>query len=381
MLTSEYSRGGLGGILEDRPRPRPDVSVVLLMVALMCLGSLMIYTSTSVRLDQETGDPTSAVRRQAIFAVVAFVAYIVTSRIDYRHYRRYTAPMYISTLLLLIMALFAAPQNGASRWIPIGGWQFQPSEFAKIALIVVMAGYLSSMEEEGLSWRRLAGTLVIAAVPGFLIFLQPDLGTMLVLGCVLVGMLFVARSTLRQMIMLTSAGLVGILVVLQLDVLRSYQASRLAGFFDQSSDLQGVNWNLHQSRIAIGSGQLFGRGLGQGTQTSLNFIPSQTTDFIFTAVGEQFGFIGAAAVLVVYSLLVWKVLLAAVASPNLFGSLIAVGVASMLAFHVFVNIGMTIGVVPVTGLPLPFMSAGGSAMIAMAAGLGMVNSVLRSRNP
>ena len=169
--------------------------------------------------------------------------------------------------------------------------------------------------------------------------------------------------------------------VLRLDILRTYQVERLTGFFDQTADLQGANWNLYQSQIAIGSGQLFGRGLFQGTQTRLNFIPSQTSDFIFTAVGEQMGFVGGAAVIIVYAVLIWRILMVAAVTSDRFGALIAVGMASMLAFHVFVNIGMTIGLVPVTGLPLPFVSAGGSAMIAMAGGLGIVNSIWRTRTP
>ena len=372
---------GLGGVFEDRPRPTPDVVVFVLIAGLMALGSLMVYSSTFVRLEEETGDPSSAMRRQMIFAGAALVAYVVASVIDYRIYRRFLAPIYITTLFALVGVLFAAPQKGATRWIPVGAFQFQPSEFAKVALILVLAGLLARETSRRLSWRRIGTALLVAGVPGFLIFLQPDLGTMLVTGFIAVGMLYVARSSIRQMLLLGAAGVVGAIAVFQLDVLKSYQAERLAAFFDQTSDIQGVNWNLYQSQIAIGSGQLLGRGLFQGTQTRLSFIPSQTTDFIFTAVGEQFGFIGGAAVIVAYAILIWRVLIVAAGAPNSFGSLIAVGVAALLSFHVFVNIGMTIGLVPVTGLPLPFMSAGGSAMIAMAGGLGIVNSVWRSRSP
>lgn len=372
---------GLGGVFEDRPRPTPDVIVFALMAGLMALGSLMVYSSTFIRLEEETGDPSSAMRRQMIFAGAALIAYVVASMIDYRIYRRFLAPAYIVTLVFLVGVLFAAPQKGATRWIPVGAFQFQPSEFAKVALILVLAGLLARGTDHRLSWRRIGTALLIAAAPCFLIFLQPDLGTMLVVGFFTVAMLYVARSSIRQMTVLGAAGVVGAFAVFQLDILKSYQAERLAAFFDQTSDIQGVNWNLYQSQIAIGSGQLLGRGLFQGTQTRLSFIPSQTTDFIFTAVGEQFGFIGGAAVIIAYAILIWRVLIVAAGAPNAFGSMIAVGMAALLSFHVFVNIGMTIGLVPVTGLPLPFMSAGGSAMIAMAAGLGIVNSVWRSRSP
>ncbi|MXZ06762.1 MAG: rod shape-determining protein RodA [Acidimicrobiia bacterium] len=381
MMLGDRSRSGVGGILEDRPRPVPDVLMFLIIAGLMALGSVMIYSSTYIRLDEETGDPGSAMRKQLVFAVAGLVTYLVCSMVDYRLCRRFQVPIYICLMLALFLVLFASPQKGATRWIPVGPFQFQPSEFAKVALIVVLAALLAPEAGRLLTWKRLGRALLAAALPGFLIFRQPDLGTMLVVGFITIGMLFVARSSIRQMLVLGVAGVVGAFAMFQLDILRSYQANRLSGFFDQTADLQGVNWNLNQSQIAIGSGQLFGRGLFQGTQTRLSFIPSQTTDFIFTAVGEQFGFIGSAAVILAYAILIWRVLIVAIGSPNAFGTLISVGMASLLSFHVFVNIGMTVGLVPVTGLPLPFMSAGGSAMIAMSGGLGIVNSVWRSRSP
>ena len=372
---------GVGGLFRDRPRPTPDVVMFLLMAGLMALSGIMVYSATFVRLEAEIGDPSAAMRRQFVFAGLALAAFIAGSLFDYRHYRRLLAPIYVSTVVLLVAVLFFPPHQGASRWIPIGPFQFQPSEFAKVALVVVLAAFLAAESERRLKWRRLGLALLLTAIPGYLIFRQPDLGTMLVIGFIAVGMLFVAGTGIKQILVLLIAGVAGVVAVFQLDVLRNYQMQRLAGYFDQTYDLQGVNWNLYQSQIAIGSGQLFGRGLFQGTQTRLSFIPSQTTDFIFTTVGEQFGFIGGSAVLIVYSILVWRVLMVAAGAPSRFGVLIAVGMASLLSFHIFVNIGMTIGLVPVTGLPLPFLSAGGSAMIAMAGGLGIVNSVWRSRTP
>lgn len=371
----------VGGLFRDRPRPTTDVLMFLLMAALMGLGAIMVYSATYIRLEAETGDPGSAMRRQLVFAGVAVVAYLAGSLIDYRDFGRFLTPIYLSTVVLLIAVLFFPPQQGASRWIPVGGFQFQPSEFAKVALVVVLAGYLAREPKGRLEWRRLALALGLTSVPALLIFRQPDLGTMMVIGVITIGILLVAGTGIRQAAVLLVTGTAGVVAVFQLDILRTYQLERLTGYWNQSADIQGVNWNLHQSQIAIGSGQLFGRGLFNGTQTRLNYIPSQTSDFIFTAVGEQFGFIGSAAVLIVYAVLIWRILVVAVGAPNRFGALIAVGMASMLSFHIFVNIGMTIGVVPVTGLPLPFMSAGGSAMIAMAGGLGIVNSVWRSRTP
>lgn len=370
---------GVGGLFRDRPKPAPDVIMFILMAGLLALGTVMVYSATHVRLEAETGDPAAAMRRQMIFAGAALAAFILGSVIDYRHYRRVIFIIYGVTVAVLVAVLFFPPIQGASRWIPLGSFRFQPSEFAKVALLVVLAGLLSVRPGGMLSWKRLALAFALTAAPGFLVFRQPDLGTVVVIGVIAIGVLFAAGTNTKQMAVLLAAGAGGVAAVLRLDILRTYQAQRLAGFFDQTADLQGVNWNLYQSQIAIGSGQLFGRGLFQGTQTRLNFIPSQTTDFIFTAVGEQLGFVGAAAVIIVYAVLIWRILLVAALTTDPFGTLIAVGMASMLAFHVFINIGMTVGLVPVTGLPLPFVSAGGSAMIAMAGGLGVVNSIWRVR--
>ena len=373
---------GVGGLFRDRPKPAPDVVMFILMAGLLALGTVMVYSATHVRLEAETGDPGSAMRRQMIYAGASLAAFVLGSIIDYRRYRRAVFLIYGAAIAVLTAVLFFPPIQGASRWIPLGNFRFQPSEFAKVALLVVLAGFLAVRPGGGgLSWKRLGAALALAAAPGFLIFRQPDLGTMAVIGVITLGVLFAAGTNTKQMAVLLAAGAAGAAAVMRLDILRNYQMERLAGFFDQTADLQGVNWNLYQSQIAIGSGQLFGRGLFQGTQTRLNFIPSQTTDFIFTAVGEQLGFVGAAAVIIVYAVLIWRILLVAALTADPFGTLIAVGMASLLTFHVFINIGMTVGLVPVTGLPLPFVSAGGSAMIAMAGGLGVVNSVWRVRTP
>ena len=381
MAVAGRTLDGVGGLFRDRSKPTPDVVMFVLMAGLVALGALMVYSATYVRLEAESGDPTAAMRRQLVFGGVALVAFVAVSMIDYRIYRRMLVPIYGTMVAVLVAVLFFPPHQGASRWIPLGSFQFQPSEFAKVALVVVLGGFLARESKRKLGWRRLALALALMALPGSLIFRQPDLGTMLVFGFIAIGILFAAGTGIKQMAVLMAISVGGIMAVFRLEVLRSYQVERLAGFFDQTRDLQGVNWNLYQSQIAIGSGQLLGRGLFQGTQTRLNFIPAQTSDFIFTAIGEQFGFLGGAAVIIMYAVLVWRILIVAAGAPNRFGAFIAVGMASLLSFHIFVNIGMTIGLVPVTGLPLPFVSAGGSAMISMAAGLGIVNSVWRSRSP
>ncbi len=219
-------------------------------------------------------------------------------------------------------------------------------------------------------------------MPAALTFFQPDLGTMLVFSFIAIAMLFVGGTTWRQFAFLLVAAVVVAVALFQVGALREYQLTRLTAFLDPTSDLDATAlYNQRQSEIAIGSGGFLGKGLFEGTQTNLSFVPAQATDFIFTAVGEQLGFVGGAIVIALYSLLVWRILAAAAAGRDSFTRFVAVGVATVVVFHVFVNIGMTMRLMPVTGLPLPFISAGGSAFIAMSIAVGLAHSVWMRRSP
>jgi rod shape determining protein RodA len=292
---------------------------------------------------------------------------------------------------VILISLFAvylfAPVNGAQRWIPLGFFKLQPAEFAKVAVILVLASLLSpsNREEIGrrqLPWLTVFRAIAIVTVPAVLILLEPDLGTTLVFGFILLVMLFAGGATWRQMVALIGASVIGIFVILQRGWLEAYQIDRIKVLFDSSIDQQGIGYTMRQSRFAVGSGQLFGRGLfAEGTQTSFEYVPEQETDFIFTAVAEQLGFVGAILVLAAFSVIIWRLLVIAANARDRFGALIAAGLAAMMVFHVFVNVGMTIGIMPVTGLPLPFLSAGGSFYLAMTFALGVANSVWLMRTP
>jgi rod shape determining protein RodA len=277
--------------------------------------------------------------------------------------------------------------NGAQRWIPLGFFKLQPAEFAKVAVILVLASLLSpsNRDEIGrrqLTWPTVFRAVLIVAVPAALILFEPDLGTTLVFGFILFVMLFVGGATWRQMVALTAAAALSVFVILERGWLARYQLDRIQVLFDPQIDPQGIGYNLRQSKFAIGSGQLFGRGLfAEGTQTSFEYVPEQETDFIFTAVAEQLGFVGAILVLAAFAVIIWRLLVIAANARDRFGALIAAGLAAMMVFHVFVNVGMTIGIMPVTGLPLPFLSAGGSFYLAMTFALGVANSVWLMRTP
>jgi len=347
------------------------------------VGVLMVYSASRNRLEALGLDPTGEMVDQAIFAAVGLVLFFVASFIDYREWRNVAPFLYVATLLALgAVFLFEAGTARAQRWIPIGSYQLQPAEFAKMAMILVLASVLVPAKEEGMSWRRLVQTIVIVAIPAVLIYLEPDLGTMLVFTFFALVMLFVGGTTLRQLTVLMTAAGAGILAIWKLELLRPYQIERLQSIFNPSAaDPLGAAYNRIQSEIAIGSGGFFGKGLFLGTQTNLDFVPAQTTDFIFTAVGEQLGFVGGAFVLLAYAIIMWRLVVIAVNARDRFGVLVVTGIAAMFAFHVYINIGMTVGIAPVTGLPLPFMSAGGSTFVTMAISLGVANSVWLRRSP
>lgn len=369
--------------VSDRRRPTPDVILFLAMVVLSALGVLMVYSASRGRLEARGLDPTGEMVDQAIFAAVGLVLFFVASFIDYREWRNVAPFIYIATLIALgVVFLFPPGAARVQRWIPIGSYQLQPAEFAKASMILVLASVLVPTKEEGMSWRRLTQTIVIVAIPAMLIYFEPDLGTMLVFAFVSLMMLFIGGTTLRQVAFLLAAAGAGMLAIWRLELLRDYQIERLQSIFNPSAaDPLGAAYNRIQSEIAIGSGGFFGKGLFHGTQTNLDFVPSQTTDFIFTAVGEQLGFVGGALVLLVYAVIMWRLVVIAVNARDRFGVLVVAGIAAMFAFHIYVNIGMTVGIAPVTGLPLPFMSAGGSAFVTMAISLGVANSVWLRRSP
>ena len=367
----------------QRERPlRPDLFLVLAYVALAGIGIVMVHTASAPRLELIGADPTSLMRRQAVFAVIGLFVFLFASMIDSRSLRSLAPWLFAGSMFTLLLVLTPVGEvvKGAQRWVQIGPFQFQPSEFAKVALILALAAMLSTSSER-LRWDYVARAVLLVAAPAILIFRQPDLGTMLVLGFITFIMLFVAGTTVRQLGFLVVAAIISAVGLFRAGALREYQVTRLAAFLDPSANSAAAQYNQAQSEIAIGSGGFFGKGLFEGTQTNLSFVPEQSTDFIFTAVGEQLGFIGGTVVLALFAILVWRVLVAAAVGRDRFSQLAASGVAALVMFHVFVNVGMTIGLMPVTGLPLPFLSAGGSAFIAMSFALGVAHSSWMRRSP
>jgi len=365
-------------------RSRPDFVMIGIIAALTALGLLMILSTSGPRLEAEGAVRASQMARQSTFVALGAIAFFVATILSDRQWRLLTPWIYTSTLVLLVLVLaIGALRQGAQRWIALGLFDLQPSEIAKPAVILVLAALLAGVTENEVKWSRIFQVFGVVGVPAVLIFLQPDLGTMLVFGFVTVVMLFAAGTNARQIVLLGIVTIVILILAIEANVLAEYQVDRLTGFLNPGEQTLSINYNQIQSQITIGGGGMFGQGLFEGTQTNLAFVPSQTTDFIFTAVAEQLGFAGAVTVIALYALLVLRLLIIASAARDRFGQLVAAGMAAMISFHVFVNIGMATGLLPVTGLPLPFLSFGGSFYISTLFGLGVAHSIWihRSRIP
>ena len=372
----------MANLRSDPTSPWRHVDVVLLAaVALVALlGVLMIY---SVTRGAEAPYDSSFAKKQLMYLMLGGLAMAGVMAVDYRRLRDFAMTIYGATVLALVLVLvpaFGQRQNGTQGWFQLGAFQLQPSEFAKIGLIVGFA-FLANQYSGEIAGRRLLVLLVLGAAPMGLVMLQPDLGTTLISAFITILLLVAAGASGRHLALLGLVTLVLVGVVLQSGLLDAYQKDRLTSFVAQDrttvklSEASSAEYNLTQAKIAIGSGGLTGKGLFDGPQTRLRSVPYQHTDFIFTAVGEQFGLVGAASLLALFSVIVWRVWRSAQLARDDFGSLICVGVLAMLVFQIFENVGMTMGIMPITGIPLPFMSYGGSSAITYFVAVGLVLNV------
>lgn len=366
--------------ISDRRRNTPDRVLFITTLSLSMLGLLMIYSATRVGLERDDLPASFSMERQMIFVAAGLILFVALSFVDYRELGQLAHVIYVGMIALLALVFLFPAVKGAQRWFDLGYFQLQPSEFSKTACVLALAAVLGRPQVK-LRWGRIGQALTVMAVPGILIFLQPDLGTMLVFAFLTIVMLFGAGISGRQILVLSGLGLAALVAVAQLGILRDYQVDRIRVLMDPTIDPTGIGWNLRQSKLAVGSGQLTGKGLFQGQQTNFQYVPEQGTDFIFTAVGEQLGFVGGILVIAAFLVLVWRLLVIAANARDRFGALVALGIAAMFVFHVFVNIGMTIGIMPVTGLPLPFLSAGGSSFLNFSIALGIANSIWLRRSP
>jgi rod shape determining protein RodA len=298
--------------------------------------------------------------------------------IDYRHIGRFSTPIYfLSALALLLVALFGRTVRGTAGWIELGPFQFQPVEAAKIALIVFLASFIAKKSSELGEWVRIIASFILSAILVFLVLRQPDLGSALVLSAVWVGMILVSGIRLKHVTVLFFLAVV--VVSSGWFFLEDYQRSRIEAFIDPESDPLGSGYNVLQSMIAVGSGGFFGKGLGYGSQSQLNFLPEKHTDFLVAVIAEELGLLGMGAVLFVYGVLLYRIRKIAESARDNVGYLICIGSFSYFLFQILVNVGMNVGALPVTGLPAPFLSYGGSSLLSSFIVLGLLQSIYRRR--
>jgi rod shape determining protein RodA len=314
-------------------------------------------------------------KSQALFGVVGIAVMFGTAFVDYHRWQRWALPIYVVTLALLVFIAFKGHSAlGAARWISIGSFTFQPSEPAKVAVAIVVAALLCRGTYR--KFTEMLLPLAAVAIPAVLILKQPDLGTTLVIGAILTAELAFGLPNMLDFAIYGGAIVSAAAFVLSSSsILKPFQRARLLVFLNPKLDPQGVGYNLNQSKIAVGSGEWFGKGLFHGTQTQLNFVPENSRDFIFTAIGEETGFLGAFLLVALFGTLVGAAMRAVFAAQDRFGFLLSIGLVSMLAFHMIVNIGMTIGIMPITGIPLPFLSYGGSALITDYLAVGILINI------
>lgn len=367
----------------DARRNVPPFDWILVLATLMVatIGVVMVYTATRGSLLAQGDDPRTFLKKQGLFVVLGFVTMVVVALFDYRRLEPVATVLYWLTVLALLgVFVVGSSAQGAARWFSIGPLQLQPSEFSVLALILAVASYCARRDADGLAWRDVFRLLIMAGIPIVLVLIQPDLGTAIIMVIVLLVLLAVAGLPIRILVMLLVATALVALVAIEGGFLHHYQIARLTTFLNPNAHsnnpyVRSTIYNTQQAKIAIGSGGLFGSGIGHGVQTNLGYVPEQQTDFIFTAVAEQLGFVGSVGLLSLLGVIAWRVLHAAVVARDTFGRLICAGLFAFIAFSVFQNAGMTMGIMPITGIPLPFVSYGGTAVLVFFGAVGLALSV------
>lgn len=363
---------------------RADPVLLIIVALLLAVGLVMIYSCTRASLVAAGQSPFQKLHLQIAWLALGLIAMAGALTLDYEKIGSLSGVLMAVVVALLILVLvigaIQGEVRGTRRWIDIGPIHVQPSELAKIAVIIILAVYLAAREEEVDTLSLVSRSLVYAFIPTSLILLQPDLGTPVVIMFIWFVMLFVAGARITHLLAYVLAGVLLFGAAWNLGVIPQHQKNRLLAFRYPDADPKGAGWQLRQSLIAIGSGGMWGQGLFQGKQTQLGFIPDQETDFIFTAIGEEKGFFGCSVVLGLFGLLLWRTLHISANAKDRLGQLMAAGIAALFFLHLIVNVGMTLGMMPVKGMPLPFVSYGGSNLITNMICIGLLENIYMRRH-
>lgn len=368
-------RVAAGWLSAKHPLRHVDLSLLLAAMTLAVIGCVAILAATRSAQLAIGADPNYYLKRQLAFVALAIIVFVISLLFDYRQLR-VLAPLIFAGglgLLFLVLTPIGHSQLGAQRWITVGILQIQPSEIMKLVLIVSLSALWGDRAADTGAGKVFAA-VALAAVPVGLVYIQPDLGTVLVLLFVAFTIIIVAGERIRWIVLLVLLGAGLFFLALQAGFVHQYQLQRITGFLDQKSNTSAA-YNLRQSKVAVSSGGLTGKGLGNGTQTNFSYVPENQTDFIFTVIGEETGFLGSVVVIALLAFVIWRALRIALMSRDPFGTRLATGVAAMLAFQLFVNVGMTIGIVPIVGIPLPFISYGGSSLLTSFCAVGILMNI------
>jgi rod shape determining protein RodA len=351
-----------------------DLQLTVYAALLAAVGLVMAYTN-SIEAGTTVLEPGSIFQRALMWTGIGLVVFLVMTVFDYRWLKTLAWPLYVVNVGLLVMTLaIGSGVGGSARWVEFGPFTFQFSELAKILMIIVLATYLGNREGRLDSLGAILGACVLMVPPLVLVMMQPDLGTSLVLASILGGMLFMSGASLRWLLV-GALGVIAAVPIAWAYVLRDYQKDRILSFLNPAADTQGSGWQVLQSQTTVGSGGLLGTGLTNGAQARGGFLPVQESDFVFAVLAQELGFLGTLVVFLLFTALLWRILACAWRSRDPFGTLFGAGLASAILFQVFVNVGMVIGITPVTGIPLPFISHGGASLISLAIGLGVIQSI------
>jgi rod shape determining protein RodA len=349
-----------------------DLQLTIYALLLASIGLAMAYSNTG---DDTLLQGSSTFVRGLMWAGIAIVVFTIAAVFDYSWLKTFAWPIYFVNLgLLAITLVIGSGIGGSSRWVGVLGFQFQFSELAKVLMIVVLANYLAQRQAKLDSLGSILGACLLVAPAALLVLLQPDLGTSMVFGAILAGMLFMSGASLKWLTIL-AATVVAAVPIIWTYVLRDYQKQRLLVFADPSADPQGAGYQLLQSQGAVASGGLLGKGLMNSSGASADLLPVQSTDFVFAVLAQELGFVGGLVVFALFIALLWRILVSAWRSRDPFGLLLGTGLASVILFQIVVNVGMVLGIMPITGIPLPFVTHGGASLVSLALGLGLLQSV------
>ena len=364
--------------------PGVDWLLMAAVLGLLTLGSLLVWSATAPRDVLTDGNSAAYLTKQVVNIAIGLVLMVLVLATDHRLVRILAPVVYLGSVVGLVLVLvMGSTINGSRSWLMLGGMSIQPAEFAKLGVVIGMALVVAERHEG--RWRHRVNLvdvvlmLLVAGVPAALILLQPDLGTMLVLSATVFGVLASAGTPRRWLAILAAGGVTGAVSAVAMGVLKPYQVDRFMAFTNPGLDPRGAGYNTEQARIAVGNGGMFGQGLFDGSQTRSGFVPEQHTDFIFTVAGEGLGLVGSGVLILLLCVVVWRALAIGAATDDMFGRVAAAGIACWFGFQAFQNIGMCLGIMPVTGVPLPFVSYGGSSIFAGMLAIGLLQNIhLRS---